>query len=119
MTIEEAERELIPDTAEVLHRFSGSREFMDKFIREFPKDKALAAFRESCKTENWSQILMDAHTIKGTSGNLGFEKLFNASTSLVSAIREKNYSGAKIMIPQVLQEIEAVCNILSKVEQNG
>jgi Hpt domain. len=116
MTIEEAERELIPAPEVVLHRFSGSREFMDKFIREFPRDPSLAAFRESCKTENWNQIMMGAHTIKGTSGNLGFEKLFNTTTSLVSAIRKDDFSAAKIIIPLVLQEIETVCNVLSKVE---
>jgi len=116
MTISEAINKLIPDPASALERFSGNQEFMEMFIKKFPEDSTIQAVKSSCQGEDWEKILVDVHTLKGTSGNFGFEALFNACSQVVTAIRAKDYEGAKKGIPNVLEELDAVCDTLAKVE---
>lgn len=116
MTISEAIKKLIPKPDEVLERFSGNQEFLEMFIQKFPEDETIQAVKDACKTEDWERILLAVHTLKGTSGNFGFEALFNACSKVVAAIRAKDYAGAKASIPTVLAELDAVCETLSKVE---
>ncbi len=116
MTISEAIQKLIPNPQETLERFSGNQEFMETFILKFPEDSTIQAVKNSCQTEDWDRILADVHTLKGTSGNFGFEALFNACAVVVTAIRAKDYAGAKNGIPSVLSELDTVCGVLSQVE---
>ena len=116
MTIGEAIQKLIPKPQEVLERFSGNQEFMETFILKFPQDATIQAVKDSCKTENWDKILADVHTLKGTSGNFGFEALFTACSQVVTAIRAQDYDGARQGIPTVLAEMDKVCDVLSQVE---
>lgn len=116
MTISEAIQKLIPKPEEVLERFSGNQEFMESFMLKFPEDPTIQAVKESCKTEDWDKILADVHTLKGTSGNFGFEPLFNACSQVVAAIRAKDYDAARSGIPSVLSELDAICGVLSQVE---
>jgi len=116
MTIGEAIKKLMPKPEETLERFSGNQEFMEMFVRKFPEDATIQAVKNSCATDNWDQILADVHTLKGTSGNFGFEALFNACSQVVTAIRAKDYDGARSGIPNVLSELDTVCGVLSQVE---
>lgn len=116
MTISEAIQRLIPKPDEVLERFSGNQEFMEMFIKKFPEDATIQAVKESCQTDDWDKILTDVHTLKGTSGNFGFEALFKACSQVVAAIRAKDYDGARSGIPNVLAEMETVCGVLAQVE---
>ncbi len=106
----------MPKPDEVLERFSGNQEFMEMFVRKFPEDEAIQNVKDACQTDDWDKILAAVHTLKGTSGNFGFEALFNACSAVVTAIRAKDYDGARAGIPKVLSELDAVCEILSKVE---
>lgn len=106
----------MPKPEEVLERFSGNQEFLEMFVRKFPEDETIQAVRDACKTDDWEKILATVHTLKGTSGNFGFEALFNACSKVVTAIRAQDYDGAKASIPNVLSELDVVCDTLSKVE---
>ena len=116
MTIGEAIKKLIAKPDEVLERFSGNQEFMEMFIKKFPEDATIQAVKDSCQTDDWDKILADVHTLKGTSGNFGFEPLFNACSQVVAAIRAKEYDNARQSIPTVLAEMNTVCDVLSQVE---
>ncbi len=116
MTIGEAIQKLIPKPEETLERFSGNQEFMEMFIKKFPEDATIQAVKDSCQTEDWDKILTDVHTLKGTSGNFGFEALFNACSQVVTAIRAKDFDGARAGIPNVLAELDTVCGVLAQVE---
>lgn len=106
----------MPRPEETLERFSGNQEFLEMFLRKFPDDPTIQAVKDSCKTDDWDKILADVHTLKGTSGNFGFETLFNACAQVVSAIRAKNFEKARADIPNVLAEVDTVCGVLSQVE---
>lgn len=116
MTISEAIQKLIPKPDETLDRFSGNQEFLEMFLKKFPDDPTTQAVRSSCQTEDWDKILADVHTLKGTSGNFGFESLFKACSQVVTAIRATDYDGARSGIPNVLAELDTVCKTLSEVE---
>lgn len=116
MTISEAIQKLISKPDETLERFSDNQEFLEMFLKKFPEDATIEAVRSSCQTEDWDKILADVHTLKGTSGNFGFEPLFKACSQVVTAIRAKDYDGARSGIPLVLTELDNVCKTLSEVE---
>ncbi|MBO4545947.1 MAG: Hpt domain-containing protein [Treponema sp.] len=116
MTISDAIQKLMPKPEETLERFSGNQEFLEMFVRKFPEDETIPAVREACQGDDWQKILAAVHTLKGTSGNFGFEALFNACSTVVTAIRAQDYDGARANIPNVLSELDTVCNILAQVE---
>lgn len=116
MTIDEAIGRLIPNPSAVLERFSGEKDLLDMFLLKFPEEDSVKAVRKSVQTDDWNQILMDVHTLKGTSGNFGLDPLFNACAAVVTAIRAQKFDEAREKIPQVLSELDAVCNTLSQVE---
>ena len=104
MTIDEAIKQVIPNPDSVLKRFSNERDLMEMFFLKFPNDKSVTAFRESAGTQNWSQIEIDAHTLKGVAGNMGFDGLFGLTSTVVTSIREKNIDAAIETLPKALSE---------------
>ena len=116
MTIDEAMQKLMPNPDEVLERFSGNKEFLEMFVRKFPEDQTIQSVRDACKGDDWQAILAAVHTLKGTSGNFGFEALFKACSAVVSAIRAQDYSAARAGVPSVLSEMDNVIDTISKAE---
>lgn len=109
MTFEEIFPHIIPNREETVKRFSGNLELLEKFVRKFPQDENWLKLKATVNDENWSEMEMTAHTLKGYAGNIGFKNLYDVCTQVVNEIRAKNFDKAKELLPQAVargQEIE-------------
>jgi two-component system chemotaxis sensor kinase CheA len=69
-----------------------------------------------------SEIFRSVHTIKGTTGFLGFkrlEKLAHAGENLLGALRDGKLSASQSVITGLLQLLDALRSILSIIETSG
>ncbi|MFC5863766.1 chemotaxis protein CheW [Acidicapsa dinghuensis] len=69
-----------------------------------------------------SDIFRSVHTIKGTTGFLGFkrlEKLAHAGENLLGALRDGKLSASQPVITGLLQLLDALRSILSIIESSG
>ncbi len=93
------------DIVQGLKRLGGNRQLYLKLLRDFHRDYQDAGNRiktllEKDETETAMHL---AHAIKGTSGNLSMNQLFDISTQLEATLR----AGEKIT-PQLLKQFEGV-----------
>jgi HPt (histidine-containing phosphotransfer) domain-containing protein len=104
------------DKNKTLKRFSGNREMLKYFVKQFPQDKTIAQLKKAFPEKNWETIEDTAHTLKGISGNLGFESLYKLCTSLVDEIRSKNYSKAELLYPAVISSCDKIVEIIKQID---
>lgn len=102
MTFEEILPEIIPNREETVKRFSGNVELLEKFVRKFPQYDTWLKFKQIAGDDNWGEMEMVAHTLKGYSGNIGFQSLYELCTEIVKLIREKKFDAAKKIIPEAV-----------------
>ena len=103
ITLEEIFPNIIPNREETVKRFSGNLDLLEKFVRKFPQDENWLNFQHIAGSENWSELEMVVHTLKGYAGNIGFQKLFELTSEVVKDIRERNYTKAKEDIPLAIE----------------
>ena len=116
MTFDDIFETIIPNRDETVKRFSGNIALVEKFVRKFPGDEHWLELKATANDDNWSEMEMTAHTLKGYAGNMGFAKLYDACCEVVKAIREKDFAKAKEFLPVAVaagEEIEAFVSQLA------
>ena len=86
MTIKECYEQLGQNYEEVLDRL-GSEVILKKFVIKFLDDPSFQMLEDGLKEKNADQAFRAAHTIKGICLNLGFDKLYQASSDLTEQLR--------------------------------
>ncbi len=66
-----------------------SEEFIRKFVLKFKDDDTYPNLIEAYNNKNYKEAFRFIHTLKGTSANLGFDDLYQASCDLTECLREK------------------------------
>lgn len=94
-------REAGVDIEGALNRFSGNGALYERFLRKFPADDSFGRIGPALAKENWPEALSAAHTLKGVSGNLGMDRLFQACSNMVTLLRQQNWAQAAASYPQV------------------
>lgn len=103
MTFDEIFKNIIPNQEETVRRFSGNLALLEKFVRKFPSDENWLKLKATANDDDWAQMEMTAHTLKGYAGNMGFAKLYDACCEIVKAIREKDFAKAKEFLPKAVE----------------
>lgn len=87
-----------------LKRLNGNLEFLDKLLIKFyNKYRGIETeIEELLNSDQINEAQSVIHSIKGTSGNLGMDRLFNLSQSLEESIKIEN----KILISKELEEFK-------------
>lgn len=116
MTFEEIFGYIIPQKEQTINRFSGCVDLIEKYVRKFPTDQNWLRFKEIANDENWSEMEMVAHTLKGYAGNLGLDSLFNSCSDVVAGIREKNFDKAKDAIMAALSNGAEIEKYISQLD---
>ena len=70
-----------------LARVRGNRAIYKKMLELFIKSGEFAAFEEAVGQQNWVRGAEVAHAIKGMTGNLSLDAVFQYSTSLMEQMR--------------------------------
>lgn len=100
-----------------VRRFAGNAALYEKFLLRFPGDPNFAAASEALESENWEGLLQAVHTLKGVSGNLGLNKIFELCAQMVTLLRaEERMEAGRMFREELTAAYGEICLIL---ERNG
>ena len=74
-----------------LERFAQNESLWKRFVLKFIDDPTYESLSKAVGAESYMDIERDAHTLKGTSANLGFQRLSDICAQLVDCVRRKEY----------------------------
>ncbi|MEA5003990.1 MAG: Hpt domain-containing protein [Christensenella sp.] len=83
-----------------LARMCGNEQLYCKFLRKFIDDSTYSDFCAAYAQKDTEQMLHCAHTLKGLSGNLGLNKVYEHSAYIVQKLRKEEID----IDPQPLSE---------------
>lgn len=72
-----------------LKRFMGNEAIYMKFILKFLEDKNYDMIMESLEKKDYAGAFAGAHSLKGVSGNLGLNPVYEASSQITELLRDK------------------------------
>ncbi|WP_040196114.1 Hpt domain-containing protein [Candidatus Soleaferrea massiliensis] len=115
MKLEELYERIESDYEAVLNRFGNDEGMLEKFVLYFAGDPAFQNLSEAVQTFSFAEIEGYAHTLKGVSGNLGFDRLQAACSELVLYIRQSRYEEIRQGFETVKQEYDAVMDGIHRI----
>ena len=101
------------DTEGALRRFSGNSALYEKFLKKFLTDSTFSEIKKAFEEENRENALMATHTLKGVTANLGMDKMFHISSSMVDYIRADRFDEAARVYPELEKAYREICRILA------
>lgn len=107
------------DTDAALRRFSNNDILYKKFLLRFPEDQNFVKIEEAMKLQNWGDMLTAAHTLKGLSGNLGMNRLFEICSGVTTLLREGRNEEAVKLYPKLEEEYRVIYLILETSEEEN
>ena len=90
-----------------------------KFAIKFLDDSSFQNLKDALAGKNLDDSFRAAHTLKGVCVNLGFDKLYEASSKLTEQLRAGKLEGCDEMFKDVEKEYEMTISVLKEfAEQN-
>lgn len=87
---------------------------MKKFSAKFLEDNNYAVLCSAIEQNNREEAFRAAHTLKGISINLGYERLYQAAAELTEALRTEWQDNTDILFEKVSEEYQ---NTVSAVQE--
>ena len=109
--------ELMPygvDMVDAMERFADSVPLYEKLLKKIPDMVKSCEVMEYCKSGDYVTALANAHTLKGTWGNLSIISLFQAYEQAVILFRANKPAEATAEIERILPIQTEVVEIIEK-----
>ena len=118
MTVKDFYAEIGGNYNDALQRLMNDS-LIHRFIMKFPADKSFDMLKTALDNKDFEAAFSAAHTLKGVSLNLAFDRLSSASLVLTNALRPQNresysFDDFNKMFVDVEKEYTAVCSALEK-----
>ena len=118
MTTKECYEKMGSNYEKVLGRL-GSEMIIKKFAIKFLDDSSFQNLKDALAGKNLDDLFRAAHTLKGVCVNLGFDKLYEASSKITEQLRAGKLEGCDEMLKDVEKEYEMTISVLKEfAEQN-
>ncbi|MBE6839518.1 MAG: Hpt domain-containing protein [Ruminococcus sp.] len=101
------------DTDGALERFCGREELYKKYLGKFHEDKNYHGLFECLEKDDYENAIINVHTLKGVSGNLGFSKLMEYSMAMLSDLREGKYDNLEIHSENIREERDRIVALIN------
>lgn len=109
--IENFYSEIGSDAKDVIKRLGGESTVV-RFVKKFAQDKSFFEMKSAMENGDTETAFRAAHTLKGISMNLGFDRLYEASYDITEALRTKETDKAAQKLPEVEKRYnEIICGI--------
>ena len=106
------EKEIINYT-EGVKRFSGHEELYQKYLKKFVDGKEYSDFSSAMQQGRYDDAFRAAHTLKGITGNLSFDRFYDKLYNIVEMLRDgKDMSGAVTYFREVQSEFDVLLSEL-------
>jgi len=105
------------DVEDALERLMGKRELFSKLLRQFAgsQEKTGATMRQALEAGDIEKAERLAHSIKGTSGNIGAMGLYDAASSLEEQLRARNLEAARPLVDAFVVALDQVLGSISRL----
>ncbi|MCI8875689.1 MAG: Hpt domain-containing protein [Lachnospiraceae bacterium] len=116
---ENKKRELVDAGVNVdsaLDRFMGNEKLLMRFLLKFSNDTNYERLKTAMEKEDYKEAFEGAHALKGLSGNLSLDALYEAAGKVTEGLRHENYEEAKEWMPKVTEEYERTAKVLNTLE---
>lgn len=112
----DSERKPVFDMEHALEVTDGDREFLKELVEIFKADfpEKLAGISRAIKEKDFKGLDETAHSLKGSSGNLGLTRVYELSWEIEKMGKAKNMEGANKTFKQLEEELERFKNFVSK-----
>lgn len=87
----EALKEVGVDYAAGVLHFAGKEELYLKYLRKYGTDHHLQDAVAAYEKTDYKEVLEQIHALKGLSGTLGFSKMFQSASAIVTDLRREEY----------------------------
>lgn len=101
------------DVDRVVKRFAGNSAMYEKFLMKFPEDENFEKAVEAFQNKNWNELETSVHTLKGVSGNLGFDRLYNVCSKIVLLLRENRQDELEKPFAEMKVAYEEIVRVLT------
>jgi len=104
------------DIDRALEVTDGDTEFLKELVEIVNADspERLEQISRAIKEKNFNALNETAHSLKGSSGNLGLTRVYDLSWELEKMGKAKNMEGANKIFKQLEEELERFKNFVSK-----
>lgn len=99
-----------------LDRFMGNEKLLTRFLLKFSQDKNYDRLVSAMEKEDYNDAFEAAHALKGLSGNLSMDDLYEASGRATECLRHEKYEEAKECMPKLKEEYERVSKVVDTLE---
>lgn len=93
---------------DAIERFMGDEEMFERFLHKFMQGSTYTRLCTAIWEKDGENAFRAAHTLKGIAGNLSMRRLFLALEPLVEALRGRDMTRAKELMPTVEQAYSAL-----------
>ncbi|MEG7529912.1 MAG: Hpt domain-containing protein [Hungatella sp.] len=98
-----------------IRRFGGKKELFEKFLFKFPEDRNYIQLKEALKTCDYELAFHYAHALKGVSGNLSLQCLYQAVCGLVEQMRSNNYNDLDVFMDTIDAIYDATLDAIRQI----
>lgn len=91
---------------------------IQKFIYKFLSDQSYQLFETSMANQDYDEALRGVHTLKGICQNFSFTRLFESSNAVTIALKEKDYSQAIALMPQLSKDYNQTIQAIEQYQKS-
>lgn len=92
------------DTQRTLARFAGNEKMMLTALKDLPNDDAMTSALAAKASDDDKAFRVAVHSVKGLSGNLGLEPLYEAACALMIALRAEDQNEVERLFMPLCEE---------------
>lgn len=118
MTVKECYEKLEGSYADMQTRLPDDN-LIEKFLLKFPGDETMEKLREAVSKGDIKESFSAAHTLKGISANLAFDKLTKAVTALTEQLRPLTNQADPELLEETEKAYKLVISVLTEYKKNS
>ncbi len=115
--LEEFYRRVGADADEVVRRLGVGEELVVCFALRYREDDTFERLAAALDADDTEEAFRAAHTLKGSSGTLGFERLYRKASDMTEILRRGELERAKDSLPVLEEEYDNVIAALGRLDR--
>ena len=116
MTVRECYEAIGGNYEDVLGRLRNEA-LIRKFTLKFLDDQSYLQLKQALENKNYEDAFRSAHTLKGVSQNLSFDRLYEVSNELTELLRDR--TGEQPGIPEAMEKVTEVYEMMIEEIKKG
>ena len=103
------------DVDSVLDRFMGNEGILTRFLKKFLDDANSEKLKDAVEKGDAEAALTASHTLKGVSGNLSMNRLYELTTRQVQLFREGKEAEARGMMDEITETYQGLIQGIKEI----